>query len=156
MEREEEEEKIPHMCGSIGHRPLWGRCPAASLNYNRNLEGMDTADHLTLLRLLIFSPSPNSLISWLLSPVGKGEQCSFLYTPESIWRKEKTNAKTVNETDVFGCVCNACAKTAFLGWFRLIRFCTESNDQQTCFERLLHYSVASSICPSLSPSMSHI
>ena len=22
----EEEEKIPHMCGSIGHKPLWGRC----------------------------------------------------------------------------------------------------------------------------------
>ena len=26
-EEEEEKEKIPHMCGSIGHRPLWGRCP---------------------------------------------------------------------------------------------------------------------------------
>ena len=24
----EEEEKIPHMCESIGHRPLRGRCPA--------------------------------------------------------------------------------------------------------------------------------
>ena len=22
-----EEELIPHMCESIGHRPLWGRCP---------------------------------------------------------------------------------------------------------------------------------
>ena len=26
---EEREEKIPHMCESIGHRPLWGRCPAS-------------------------------------------------------------------------------------------------------------------------------
>ena len=25
---EEKEEKIPHMCESIGHRPLRGRCPA--------------------------------------------------------------------------------------------------------------------------------
>ena len=28
---EEEKEKIPHMCESIGHRPLQGRCPAPSL-----------------------------------------------------------------------------------------------------------------------------
>ena len=27
-EEEEEKEKIPHMCESIGHRPLRGRCPA--------------------------------------------------------------------------------------------------------------------------------
>ena len=27
-EEEEEKEKIPHMCESIGHRPLQGRCPA--------------------------------------------------------------------------------------------------------------------------------
>ena len=26
--KEEKEEKIPHMCESIGHRPLRGRCPA--------------------------------------------------------------------------------------------------------------------------------
>ena len=26
-EKEEEKEKIPHMCESIGHRPLRGRCP---------------------------------------------------------------------------------------------------------------------------------
>ena len=26
-EKEENEEKIPHMCESIGHRPLRGRCP---------------------------------------------------------------------------------------------------------------------------------
>ena len=25
--KEKEEEKIPHMCESIGHRPLRGRCP---------------------------------------------------------------------------------------------------------------------------------
>ena len=25
----EKEEKIPHMCESIGHRPLRGRCPKA-------------------------------------------------------------------------------------------------------------------------------
>ena len=28
-EKEEEKEKIPHMCESIGHRPLRGRCPKA-------------------------------------------------------------------------------------------------------------------------------
>ena len=51
--KEEEEEKIP-LCESIGHRPLLGRCPAPTLNYNHGLpkQGMDTADHLTLLRLL--------------------------------------------------------------------------------------------------------
>ena len=27
LEEEEKEEKIPHMCESIGHRPLRGRCP---------------------------------------------------------------------------------------------------------------------------------
>ena len=26
-EEEEKKEKIPHMCESIGHRPLWGRFP---------------------------------------------------------------------------------------------------------------------------------
>ena len=26
-EEKEEEEKFPHMCESIGHRPLWGPCP---------------------------------------------------------------------------------------------------------------------------------
>ena len=26
-EEKKEEEKIPHMCESIGHRPLRGRCP---------------------------------------------------------------------------------------------------------------------------------
>ena len=26
-EKEEKKEKIPHMCESIGHRPLQGRCP---------------------------------------------------------------------------------------------------------------------------------
>ena len=25
--KEKEKEKIPHMCESIGLRPLWGRCP---------------------------------------------------------------------------------------------------------------------------------
>ena len=41
------------MCESIGHRPLWGHCPALSLNFNRNLlrQGTGTADHLTLSRL---------------------------------------------------------------------------------------------------------
>ena len=28
-EKEEEKEKVSHMCESIGHRPLWGRCPKA-------------------------------------------------------------------------------------------------------------------------------
>ena len=58
-----EEEKIPHICESIGHRPLWGRCPAPSLNYHCNLlkQGTGTADHLTLLRLLSFLVPHSSL-----------------------------------------------------------------------------------------------
>ena len=28
--KKKEEEKIPHMCESIGHRPLRGRCPKGS------------------------------------------------------------------------------------------------------------------------------
>ena len=62
------------MCESIGHRPLRGRCPAPSLNLNHNLlgQGTGTADHLTLLRLLLFqrflgfwahSSFPNAIIS---------------------------------------------------------------------------------------------
>ena len=41
------------MCKSIGHRPLWGRCPVPSLNLYHNLleQGKGTADNLTLLRL---------------------------------------------------------------------------------------------------------
>ena len=48
------EGKISPMCESIGHRPLRGRCPAPSLNFKHNQlrQGTDTADHLTLLRLL--------------------------------------------------------------------------------------------------------
>ena len=26
-EEKKKKEKIPHMCESIGHQPLWGRCP---------------------------------------------------------------------------------------------------------------------------------
>ena len=29
-EKKKEKEKIPHMCESIGHRPLRGRCPKVS------------------------------------------------------------------------------------------------------------------------------
>ena len=52
-EEEKEEEKIPHMCERIGHRPLRGLCPAPSLNFKHNLhrQGTGTADHLALLRL---------------------------------------------------------------------------------------------------------
>ena len=31
-EEENKEEKIPHMCENIGHRPLWGRCPKTLRN----------------------------------------------------------------------------------------------------------------------------
>ena len=55
MEEKEKKrkEKFRHMCESIGHRPLRGRCPAPSLNFKHNLlrQGTGTADHLTLLRL---------------------------------------------------------------------------------------------------------
>ena len=44
------------MYESIGYRPLQGRFPAPSLNFNHNLyrQGKGTADHLTLLRLFLF------------------------------------------------------------------------------------------------------
>ena len=47
-DEKEKEEKIPHICESIGHRPLRG-------NFNHNLlkQGTGTADHLTLLRLFM-------------------------------------------------------------------------------------------------------
>ena len=50
--KEKEKEKIP-LCESIGHQPLWGHCPAPTLNCNHDLpeQGTGTADHLTLLRL---------------------------------------------------------------------------------------------------------
>ena len=35
-EKEKEEEKIPHMCGSIGHRTLRGRCPKRGHKKKRN------------------------------------------------------------------------------------------------------------------------
>ena len=59
---EKEEEKIP-LCESIGHRPLRGRCPAPTLNYNHDLpkQGTGTADHLTLLRLLVDDKSREAL-----------------------------------------------------------------------------------------------
>ena len=33
--KEKEKEKIPHMCESIGHRPLWGRCPKGKTERKR-------------------------------------------------------------------------------------------------------------------------
>ena len=33
--KEMKEEKISHMCESIGHRPLWGRCPKGDQPTNR-------------------------------------------------------------------------------------------------------------------------
>ena len=50
-EEEEEKEIIPHMCKSIGHRPL----PCFPLNFKHNLlrQGTGTADHLMLSRLFI-------------------------------------------------------------------------------------------------------
>ena len=47
-EEKKKEEKIPHICESIGHQPLRG-------NFNHNLlkQGTGTADHLTLLRLFM-------------------------------------------------------------------------------------------------------
>ena len=36
----EEEEKIPNMCESLCHRPLWGRCPASSSTSTTTYLGM--------------------------------------------------------------------------------------------------------------------
>ena len=32
-EKKEEKEKVSHMCESIGHRPLRGRCPKSRVRY---------------------------------------------------------------------------------------------------------------------------
>ena len=58
--RRRRRKKIPHMCESIGHWPLRGRCPAPPLNFQHNLlrQGTGTADHLTLLRLFSLLLSP--------------------------------------------------------------------------------------------------
>ena len=34
-EKKEKKEKIPHMCESTGHRPLWGHCPKTVRPTNR-------------------------------------------------------------------------------------------------------------------------
>ena len=64
-EEEEKEEKIP-LCESVGHRPLWGRCPGSSLKFDHNLlrQGTDTADHLMLLRLFIIAPA-QTRVTWV-------------------------------------------------------------------------------------------
>ena len=50
---EKEKEKTPHMCESIGHRPLRATVMLPpQLQPNLLRQGMGTADHLTLLRLL--------------------------------------------------------------------------------------------------------
>ena len=48
MQKKKEEEKIPHMCESIGHRPFEA---AALLPLQLQAQPTGTADHLTLLRL---------------------------------------------------------------------------------------------------------
>ena len=71
---QEREEKIPHMCGSLGHRPLptlQGRCHTPSLNIYSNLlrQGTGTAHYLTLLQLLqlfYFPPSPREIYDIVL------------------------------------------------------------------------------------------
>ena len=65
-EKEEEKEKIP-LYESMGHRPLLGRCPAPTLNYNDlPKQGTGTADHL--LRL---SSMPFCITFRLCHPVSK-------------------------------------------------------------------------------------
>ena len=39
-EKEKKEEKIPHMCESIGHQPLSGSCPAPPLTKYLQKSGM--------------------------------------------------------------------------------------------------------------------
>ena len=37
-EEKKKKEKIPHMCESLGHRPLWRRCPKKRIERNRLLK----------------------------------------------------------------------------------------------------------------------
>ena len=42
-QEKKEKEKIP-LCESIGHRPLRGRCPASTLNFNLDLPKQGTGE----------------------------------------------------------------------------------------------------------------
>ena len=83
-EEEKETEKIP-LCESIGHRPLRGRCPSLTLNYNHNLpkQGTGTADHLMLLRLFhiplsnLFQTKPISCLSLIHKEIKKQMRCTI-------------------------------------------------------------------------------
>ena len=70
------------MSESMGHGPLWGRCPAPSLNFNHNLlrQGTGTADHLTLLRLF---------------PLLFTQLTSLWLKPQLIWLLQLANERMV-------------------------------------------------------------
>ena len=73
-EEEEEKEKVLHVCERIGHRPLWGRCPAPPLDFKHN-----TLRQGTLLRLFTFS-AVLGFLSILLLPRCPSEllqHCSY-------------------------------------------------------------------------------
>ena len=81
-EKEEEEmEKTPHMCESIGHQPLWGRCPAPSLNFKYYLlrQHTGTTDHLVLLQLFITAPA-HPHMTWV---GGKNKGIMLLFSKEA-------------------------------------------------------------------------
>ena len=46
-EKEKEKEKIPHMCESIGHRPLRGRCPKGESETDRQTDRQTNRDRQT-------------------------------------------------------------------------------------------------------------
>ena len=106
--QKEEKEKIPHMCESVGHRLLRGRCPAPSLHFRHNLhrQGTGTADHQTFLRLFPFNfsriPQKQISVLWLFL-----DASSHLY---------KRVCRSVGPS-VRPSVHTASAKTAFLGCF---------------------------------------
>ena len=73
-EKEEKKEKIPHMCESIGHRPLRVRCPALSLNLTDKLLQHSRArvpltiwrfcDYLLFWAFWAYSSCPDALVSF--------------------------------------------------------------------------------------------
>ena len=71
------------MCGSIGHRPLGAAAllPSSTTIVTYFKQGTGIADHLTLLRLLLFSSFDFGAFSRIPFQIGGGEEISLMLNP---------------------------------------------------------------------------
>ena len=72
-EEEEEKEKIPHMCESIGHRPLRGRCPKKERKKQGRIRG-----YPSYVRMGIALAGPSARQSWIPEVEGSEQAGTFL------------------------------------------------------------------------------